>query len=208
MADVKVSALTALTGADLANGDQFLVTDVGSPNVSKSITADQLAQGSQFSSRFVPKSGNTLWIPATAMGLQQGSPTLGSAALGAPSWLLDASSQEGIAFTFYPPQWWSTFNLSLWWTNAGAGSGDVSWGFFTGTAGDGESFSVQTTNQGDTTVAAPSQDVIKSTATLGSPFTVQSAELFGMIILRRAAVAADTLTNDVGVLGVVATRAS
>jgi len=50
---VKVSALTALTGADLANGDQFLVTDVGSPNVSKSITADQLAQGSQFSGRYV-----------------------------------------------------------------------------------------------------------------------------------------------------------
>jgi len=52
MADVKVSALTALTGANLANGDQFLVTDVGTPNVSKSITADELAQGSQFSSRY------------------------------------------------------------------------------------------------------------------------------------------------------------
>jgi hypothetical protein len=52
MADVKVSALTALTGANLANGDQFLVTDVGSPNVSKSITADELAQGSQFLSRY------------------------------------------------------------------------------------------------------------------------------------------------------------
>jgi hypothetical protein len=68
MADVKVSALTALTGADLANGDQFLVTDVGSPNVSKSITMDELAQGSQFSSRYAsstsfPSGGWDAWTP-------------------------------------------------------------------------------------------------------------------------------------------------
>jgi hypothetical protein len=64
MADVKVSALTALTGADLANGDQFLVTDVGSPNVSKSITADELAQGSQFTSRYRASAPTfTSWTP-------------------------------------------------------------------------------------------------------------------------------------------------
>jgi hypothetical protein len=64
----KVSQLTALTGANLANGDQFLVTDVGSPNVSKSITADELAQGSQFSSRYAsktdfPSGAWTAWTP-------------------------------------------------------------------------------------------------------------------------------------------------
>jgi hypothetical protein len=68
MADVKVSALTALTGADLANGDQFLVTDVGSPNVSKSITADEWAQASQFSGRYAtttafPSGAWTSWTP-------------------------------------------------------------------------------------------------------------------------------------------------
>lgn len=52
MAEVKVSALTALTGANVANGDELYIVDTGSPNVSKKITADELAQMPQLSSRY------------------------------------------------------------------------------------------------------------------------------------------------------------
>jgi hypothetical protein len=69
----KISQLPALTGANLANGDLFPVVDVGSPNQTEYITADELAQGSQFSSRFVaktdfPDAAWTAWTPTITSG--------------------------------------------------------------------------------------------------------------------------------------------
>jgi hypothetical protein len=58
------NSTTALTGANLANGDKLAVVDVGSPDVAKYITADELAQGSQFSSRYRPIAPTwTAWTP-------------------------------------------------------------------------------------------------------------------------------------------------
>jgi multidrug efflux pump subunit AcrA (membrane-fusion protein) len=62
------NSTTALTGANLANGDKLAVVDVGSPDVAKYITADQLAQGSQFSTRYAsttnfPSGVWTAWTP-------------------------------------------------------------------------------------------------------------------------------------------------
>jgi hypothetical protein len=63
------NSTTALTGANLANGDKLAVVDVGSPDVAKYITADELAQGSQFSSRYAavtdfPDAAWTAWTPS------------------------------------------------------------------------------------------------------------------------------------------------
>lgn len=69
MAEVKVSALTALTGANVANGDELYIVDTGSPNVSKKITADELAQMPQLSSRYAPLPGAwTSYTPTVTPG--------------------------------------------------------------------------------------------------------------------------------------------
>jgi hypothetical protein len=52
MADTKISALTALTGANVATGDQLPIVDA-SAATTKSITADELARASVFTSRYL-----------------------------------------------------------------------------------------------------------------------------------------------------------
>jgi hypothetical protein len=212
MADVKVSALTALTGANLANGDQFLVTDVGSPNVSKSITADELAQGSQFSSRYVPRSGDTLWIPAAAWGPVAGSPTLGTpnALFLHSAWLLDASSDEELGTSTLFPTWWATFHIDLYFVNAGAGSGDIMLYSDATFAGSGESLNAASVSFGGGTIGpitmgARSVVVINR---LASSVTIQSGEMFAIRVSRFASNVGDTLGNDVGLVGMLLTRAS
>jgi multidrug efflux pump subunit AcrA (membrane-fusion protein) len=67
---------TALTGANLANTDRLAVLDVGTPDVPKYIEADELAQGSQFSSRYQPQANDAIWLGAGLFGAAAGSPSL------------------------------------------------------------------------------------------------------------------------------------
>lgn len=210
MADVKVSALTALTGADLANGDQFLVTDVGSPNVSKSITADELAQGSQFSSRYVAKSGDYLFISAGAFGANGGSPSndsLGGSAYSANSWLLDADSLEQVGVNVDLPTFWTTANVEVYWANAGAGSGDVVWGLQINSLTTGETIAFSPLIDTTVTATAGARNVITAT-TLATALSVTSGDMWFVNVYRKGADAADTLTNDAGMLAVRVVRAS
>ena len=88
MAEVKVSALTALTGANVANGDELYIVDTGSPNVSKKITADELAQMPQLSSRYAPVNG--AWTAYTPT-LTSGSGSFTSATVSGWSYLKNGS---------------------------------------------------------------------------------------------------------------------
>jgi hypothetical protein len=207
MADVKVSALTALTGADLANGDQFLVTDVGSPNVSKSITADELAQGSQFSGRYKPLASDTIWIPAGAFGPGSGSPSLTLTASRWAAWLFDPSSVESISAHFVVPPQWITAHADLYWTNHAAGSGDVRLGMdYNGAAVDTTDLTTGILGV-EMTIAAPSVSVLK-VSRLVTSWVVESPKLQLMHIYRVATDAADTLANDAAIIGMRLTRAS
>lgn len=69
----KISQYPAQTGASVANGDLFPIVDVGSPNVSEYITADELAQIPQLSSRYAsstsfPAGAWTAWTPTITSG--------------------------------------------------------------------------------------------------------------------------------------------
>jgi hypothetical protein len=213
MADVKVSALTALTGADLANGDQFLVTDVGSPNVSKSITADQLAQGSQFTSRYKSLTSERIFVPAGLALAVSGSPTMGT--LGAastffyqsPVLLFDASADEFANIWCGLPAGWTTYDIYMYWSNAGAGSGDIRWYGNWGSFGDGDNS--DTTINGDVViVAAPAQYVIKRTKLNTTAIATNSDGLGRLAILREGSHVTDTLGNDAGIIGFEWVRAS
>ncbi len=211
MADVKVSALTALTGANLANGDQFLVTDVGSPNVSKSITADELAQGSQFSSRFVAKADeDEQWVAANLLDISFGSPTLDSPGsnIQLPVWLLDAAGNEAIGSSFYVPQHWASFHVDLWWNNQASSSGDVSWYLRTVALADGGSTETGFASV-DVIAAAPTTQYQTEVTRMTSTAINRTANSVVMFHIYRAGfLAEDTLANDAGIVGLMFVKAS
>jgi hypothetical protein len=211
MADVKVSALTALTGANLANGDQFLVTDVGSPNVSKSITADELAQGSQFSSRYKPLASDRLWISAAQMIAVQGSPSLSNfGGYYVPSWALDASTDERVAFSMFMPVGWNTMTAKVWMANAAASNAgnvvlDLTWYGL----GIGDSWDAGSTNTGNQTVAIGANfNVVQWNAGAISLTSYTTTDMFRFSLVRNADDAGDTMGNDLGIYGVLFERAS
>jgi hypothetical protein len=207
MADVKVSALTALTGADLANGDQFLVTDVGSPNVSKSITADELAQGSQFSGRFVPKSGDVLQIPARMFDVASNAPSYGLINGLQMGWSFDQTDLESIAGSAPVPAWWSTFDVYFYWCNMGAGAGAVRWYVVQESRGDGELIN-DAAGVIATTATAGAQHVVERSKINATPLTRSANELLAFRIYRDIGDVNDTLGNDAALLAVELVRAS
>lgn len=212
MAEVKVSALTALTGANVANGDELYIVDTGSPNVSKKITADELAQMPQLSSRYKPLASDTVWIPGVDLRPTLNTPSVGT--LGNATFtvyrqdvlLFDHDTDENATLTTFVPPGWTTVNLYLWWSNAGAGAGGVAWRHNRLVLAD-----AVTTDDGVasvTTVAtAPAQYVAKRT-TLASSVAVTANAPFRLVIGRNSQDAGDTLTNDAGVIGVEIVRAS
>jgi hypothetical protein len=206
----KLSQLTALTGVNLANSDELYVVDVGSPNVSKKITANELAQGSQFSSRYQAIAGDSLWIPANAWGLWTGSPTLGNNGPGAwPGWKLDASTDEGIATTAWFPSSWTTFHMDVYWTNDGAGSGDVRFTSYRLRFGSGDSINNLGISAGSTHTADIEDDIVISRViTSASDAWSNPGDPWWLAILRDADNAADTLANDIAIIGVLLVRAS
>jgi hypothetical protein len=205
---------TALTGANLANTDRLAVLDVGTPDVPKYIEADQLAQGSQFSSRYKSLTSERLWLPATSFVAIEGSPTLSTlntsaAASKTAAFLMDSATTEGITGSFITPASWSTIDLYVWWSNAGAGSGDVAWAMADDTFGDADSTDAHTGYQpSPAAIAAPAQFVIKRSKFNTSARGVTSNEMHRVQILRYGADAADTLGNDIGVLALEIVRAS
>jgi hypothetical protein len=201
----KISQLPALTGANLANGDLFPVVDVGSPNQTEYITADELAQGSQFSSRFVPKSGDTLFVPASAMTTGQSSPSIKVSWGG--GWALDQSTNEYVACSVELPGWWNTYHVDMVWYNDGAGSGDVRLTYSSVTQADGNDRSVGNLGFNSVDVTAAAQNIVEHSRIVTSS-TFGLGNVIGILTGRAGNVAEDTLGNDIVFLGVRYVRAS
>lgn len=210
MAEVKVSALTALTGANVANGDELYIVDTGSPNVSKKITADELAQMPQLSSRYAPLASDRVWISAPEMIAVDGSPTLTN--LGGyyfPSWRLDPDAVERIAFSCFIPKGWTTYSASVWMVNANASvSGDAALAAFWVSLGVGEDYQISGhVGSAAVSFAANRNTVAWDLGTLAASL-VNNDEMFRFVITRDATNGADTLAADIGVYGVLLTRVS
>lgn len=155
-------------------------------------------------------SSSQLWVPATTFVVGGGSPTLGTVgAAGAPfeAWLLDSGLSEHVAASFLPPKGWATYDVDLWWTNAGANAGDVHYILYgQPPVGDGDTLAGNT-NLGSSTLVAPAEDVVKvSTVVTGR--TATDDHLGYLAVLRQGGNAADTLANDAGLLGVMLRKAS
>ena len=207
----------SLTGANVANGDELYIVDVGTPNVSKNITADELAQAPQFSSRYVSKTteDNVRWLGVGDLEAFAGTPTVGNAGLNAgnaPFWMLDASAPEAVAGSIMIPSHWTTFKVEAYWCNVSSSSGDVRWYWAGGFGGDGQDPDNSGTNvaSNSQTIAAPTTTrVIKvSQFPAATNITNASGKPFFTCFYRFADNVADTLANDAGLYGVLLTRVS
>jgi hypothetical protein len=138
-----------------------------------------------------------------------------AAALGTPAqtvvtrhvgWLFDASSVEiitGGLFRF--PDDWATYHGDLYWTNAGAGSGNVRWNVSTGTLADGVALS-NPQGGGEGAFAAPASGTVEVSRVINGATSPSSANALN--IQRMATDGTDTLTNDATVLGLLLSKAT
>lgn len=211
--EVKVSALPTMLGADVADNDILYVVDVGPPALSRGLTAVQAAQAPQFTSAFKPLVADRVFVPGADVKATSGNVSVGN--LGPASdyrrivpALLFATTGDGTGsvVTMIPGRW-ATMDIYIWWSNAGAGAGNVRWDMATGGYGDNE-----TTDSGGgsetTIVAAPARYVprrlkVNTTAVTVTPFKFQR-----IMIARIKSGGTDTLTNDVGLIGVELVRVS
>ena len=172
-----------------------------------------LADGTQYKGDGTARPGlvgpNVVWLPAARFTSVTGSPSQNEAGADLPSWLLDASAAiEALATYVWPEPGWQTCHVDLYWTNAGAGAGDVVFRTYTtlGVAGDGDTVAVGD-NSDLAAIAAPAQNVIKVTRLLASAaLTVDKPNR--VFLGRLGSNVSDTLANDIGVLGVLLTKAS
>jgi hypothetical protein len=119
-------------------------------------------------------------------------------------WLLDAATVEGVGAVGLVPASWATVGIDIWWTNAGAGSGNVRWEVFFDDKADAATLATITADH-DAAIAAPAQNVLKKSTVVAS-HAVVPGELFNVNVRRDAADAADTLANDCALLAVVVRR--
>lgn len=165
---------------------------------------------SAFDSRYVPivNGGDRVWIAAQQFGLaDEGTPALGYVN-GTQAFLLDSAARELVQWSWYPPQHWLTWHLDIWWTNAGAGAGDVRFECYRRSFGDTENVGGNTVITTGLDITAPAQNIAKVSRITGSAVALETGEVSRLIFGRVGTNAADTLGNDCGILGAMMVRAS
>lgn len=132
-----------------------------------------------------------------------GSPAIGAVGGGRRNaWLMDASTDEVIGVEFFMPAEWKRIKISIYWVNAGAGSGNAAFSYNLGQYGVGSSLNVaDTQNSFVHTFASAAQDVL-SISKIPDQHNITAGEMTWLRIKRDGTNVADTLPNDLGIIGV------
>jgi len=147
-----------------------------------------------------------LWIPATQFEAALGTPVL-STARRWPVVLMDAAITEfTTASAIAPSAAWSAYDVDLYWTNVGAGAGNVVWVYNWEHLSDGGTMTDAASGASPVTVAAPAQYVVKVT-TLATAIALAADKIVNPRVVRSGEDAGDTLANDTGVIGLMLRKA-
>lgn len=190
------------TNAGLAatsNGDYFwaesggvltLYLNDGGSATSQSIT---LLAGDAF---------DTIWIPAIQMSeLFNDGATLSIATNRLPVWLLDPDTVSYLGFPIRFPAHWSAFTCDFVYVNTTASSGDVSLGVNIDEWAIGET--INSAPSGASITDTPSTSAwISNIATISGSINIDPTKYCSVRISRNATSGADTLTNDIGLIGI------
>jgi hypothetical protein len=160
-----------------------------------------------FDSRYALLAGQRLWIPANDFNAVSGSPTLSAMATsnGSWAWKLDAGADEIVASPAVLPSTWSTFNVDLYWANAGGGSGNVDVRSPTFRLDVGAAWAYY---QGGSQVVATALAAELLVVTRVLAGATATGGLMNFLIQRQGSDGADTLANDISAIGLLLTRAS
>lgn len=150
-----------------------------------------------------------LVVPASAFAAVVGAPALGPVASPWAAVMLMAPGVDEVvqAFAGFVPGDWATADVDLWWTNAGAGAGNVRWVYNPASYIEGDNLTGSAGGISQV-VGAPAQNVIEITRmTTGA--SVSPASLLSANIRRSgSSLGVDTLANDAGIIAVVFNKAS
>lgn len=176
-----------IVGSDCAVG--AINTDTGCTIVQD---ADNTIQG-----------GLTKYISAQELASFSGSPSLTFTATNRHyAWLLDATSDEAVAWEGRVPVEWRQFRVRLWYSNHTADSGDIRWQIFRRVRGAGDSLATGTDGNNSFTETAPAQDTLKISTIPSQSWTVTDPEFAQIIVFRDADNAADTKAGDIALIGI------
>lgn len=151
----------------------------------------------------------SIWLAANRFVSQQGAASLATVSTNGyvVSWLLDATTNEGLTTTLLFPSAWATFHMDFWWANAGAGAGDARVRGLVNTVAIGSATETTlATGTGTVVTAGVQHAVIKTRVQTG--VVVTAGALHAIMPRRNAADAADTLANDIAFIGMELVRAS
>lgn len=205
MADKRLDQTTNASAVAAADNIPF-VTAAG---VTSYVTGDEMAASGPFSSRYVSKTeDDRLWIPAMNLRQTTGAPVMSQ--LGStPVWVFDANTAQGVVASCLTPDFWASCHVDYWWTNAGAGAGDVVWYLSTNSYSDGDLLTqADTVRNGGTAYTAPASEVVEVTRVTSSAMSLTAGELLRLFVYRTATSGSDTLANECALLGVELVRAS
>lgn len=186
--------------------DLFMTFFGGSQSTAYTILKQYSDAGIDASDLLSYISGNEYWGSPRFHGVG-GTPTqatLGSTTANrATVWNLGASESVGATRTW--PTSWGVYSVYYWWSNAGAGAGDVNLEFDYHEFGDTDSSN--SNNAGSAvTVTAPVQYTVKRTL-VRSNITITANKLHRMTCLRSSD-PASALANDISLYGVEFVRVS
>lgn len=166
-------------------------------------------------------SGNNIWINGINSDLaerqflapilfstQGGTPTYnatGGIASAQQRWLFTNGVQQVVIAQFEVPPTWRQAVVDLIWSNAGAGSGNVTWRIQVVEYTDGSNTG-STVADTTTTITAGAQDVQTRTKAFLAAFNVNPAKFYRISVLRTTS--GDTLGNQAAMVGCVLRRAA
>jgi hypothetical protein len=185
----------------LTTNDDILTRAAGVP---ARITRANLAADAAFTSQFVPTSEDQVFLSPGSMVAILGA-ALTAQGNGPTAIALDASATEAAEGQVWLPNYWNTYHLDMWWTNAGAGAGNVHFTVYVGHTADGGS--LNNPSVFSQAVTAPVSNTVEVTRVQTSA-TQTNNTLTSASVLRTGGNAGDTLGNDCFFLGFVFTRAS
>jgi hypothetical protein len=141
-----------------------------------------------------------LYLTARELSPPASTPTItGASGTGHVLRLMDATNVERVGSVIPEiPAHWTTYDVDLWWTNSGAGSGAVVWRYDYLAVGDGVSLGTLTTLT-PVVATAPAQNVLEVTRLATGLAVPAAGKALSATVVRDASNASDTLTNDAGV---------
>ncbi len=164
-------------------------------------TGAQIAADPALTSTFA--SGRKLWVPARQFQSCAGTPTFDTLRTGGngwPCWLMQPhTSGEAVEAVVSLPGPWTTYGVTAYIANAGAGTGDAVLQLAYGHTGEGENTTAMTVGSSRTVVAGA--QYILDYVSMDTGLVADPAELQAIRIA--TVVAGSTLANDIALYGVM-----